>query len=133
MKKSFCDHCGKELTGCGVNELAPEDCFWDSEEKDFVGYGRELCGDCWNERQKKHIELDKRFLHLSEKEEPGEGFGAATQREKRLAELAREILEKYQSAQTCRIYEYSGGIRRDLNALDKEVAEYMKEISEVGE
>lgn len=63
MTKIFCDHCGKEIKDNNINELGIDDCFFD---KDFVGYGCTLCGECWIERRKAHIQLDKIFLNIAE-------------------------------------------------------------------
>ena len=29
MEKTFCDHCGKEISGIQINEIICEDCFFD--------------------------------------------------------------------------------------------------------
>jgi len=46
MRKTFCDHCGKEITGKDINELGTGDCFFDMPNKDFVGCGYTLCEWC---------------------------------------------------------------------------------------
>ena len=66
MRKTFCDHCGKEITGSDINELDTDDCFYDVPNKDFVGCGYTLCEECWNERIAAHILLDKIFLNMVE-------------------------------------------------------------------
>lgn len=66
MRKCFCDHCGKELRGNGINELDCGDCFYDSEIQEFVGAGCTLCDKCWLERYQAHINLDMTFLHIAE-------------------------------------------------------------------
>ena len=66
MRKTFCDHCGKEITGKDINELGTDDCFFDVPNKDFVGYGYTLCEECWDERKAAHIQLDKIFLNMVE-------------------------------------------------------------------
>lgn len=66
MRKIYCDHCGKEITGNDINELTTDDCFYDTSSKEFVGCGYTLCGECWNERYDAHIQLDKIFLNIEE-------------------------------------------------------------------
>ena len=68
MRKTFCDHCGKEIKGVEINELSFEDCHFDSEAKEFVGLGCTLCAKCWEERHQAHINLDLRFLNMIEEE-----------------------------------------------------------------
>ena len=68
MIKVFCDHCHKEITNDKKNELTLEDCFWDIKTRKFVGPGCVLCEECWEERYRKHLELDVEFLHLKEVE-----------------------------------------------------------------
>ena len=66
MRKTFCDHCGKEIKGVEINELACDDCFFDEEIRKFVGAGYTLCEKCWAERHQAHINLDMKFLNLVE-------------------------------------------------------------------
>jgi hypothetical protein len=66
MRKTFCDHCGKEISGVEINELSVEDCHFDSESKEFVGCGCTLCEKCWDERHQAHINLDLKFLNMIE-------------------------------------------------------------------
>ena len=66
MRKTFCDHCGKEIKGVEINELDCDDCFFDAETRDFVGAGYTLCEKCWDERHQAHINLDMKFLNLVE-------------------------------------------------------------------
>jgi len=66
MRKTYCDHCGKEITGNGINELGLDECFFDTSNKKFVGCGFTLCEECWDERINAHIELDKLFLNMVE-------------------------------------------------------------------
>ena len=67
MRKIFCDHCGKDITYLPMNEMMTDDCFTERDEDGgiwFVGYRCELCNDCWDERHRLHVELDKKFLNL---------------------------------------------------------------------
>ena len=67
MRLVFCDHCGKDITKSPKNEIGTDDCFTVRDEDGeiwFVGYGCELCDDCWDERIRLHAELDKIFLNL---------------------------------------------------------------------
>lgn len=66
MRKTFCDHCGKELKGPEINELDTDDCFFDFENREFIGVGLTLCEKCWAERHQAHIDLDMKFLRLIE-------------------------------------------------------------------
>ena len=65
MIKTFCDHCGKEISGVEINELCCEDCFYDAENEYFVGAGCVLCGKCWAERKQAHIDFDMKFLNMA--------------------------------------------------------------------
>ena len=47
-----------------------------------------------------------------------------------LKEIAIELLEKYEASETDCIYEYSGDIYSAKKELDKEIAEYRKEIEQ---
>ena len=47
-----------------------------------------------------------------------------------LKEIAIELLEKYEASETDCIYEYSGDIDSAKKELDKEIAEYRKEIEQ---
>ena len=47
-----------------------------------------------------------------------------------LKEIAIELLEKYEASETDCIYEYSGDINSATKELDKEIAEYHKEIEQ---
>ena len=69
MTKYFCDHCGKEIPQRDVFELDADDCLYSHSENEFVGCGCMLCEDCWSERHWKHIELDRKFLHLEDKKD----------------------------------------------------------------
>lgn len=66
MRKTFCDHCGKELAGAEINELKCDDCFFDDEIEEFVGAGYTLCEKCWEERERAHINFDMNFLNMVE-------------------------------------------------------------------
>ena len=66
MKKTFCDHCLKEIRGVEINELDIADCFIDSINRIYVGEGCTLCPECWDKRIQAHINLDMLFLHLNE-------------------------------------------------------------------
>lgn len=68
MNKIFCNHCGKEVKGIDVNELAYGNCFYDYETHKFIGYGCVLCKKCWNKRNQIHINLDRKFLNMVEEE-----------------------------------------------------------------
>ena len=46
-----------------------------------------------------------------------------------LKEIALELLEKYEYAQTSVIWEYSGRIEEEVEDLKKEVAKYKDEIN----
>lgn len=63
MRKIICDHCGKDISGVSFSTLDTSDCY--SYLQRHIGFGCDLCDDCWNERKKKHAELDMEFLHLS--------------------------------------------------------------------
>ncbi len=65
MTKTFCDHCGKEISGNNINELGSDDCFYDYDAGELVGYGCVLCGECWEERSKKLVEFDRAYLNLN--------------------------------------------------------------------
>lgn len=47
-----------------------------------------------------------------------------------LKEIAIELLEKYEASERDCIYEYSGDIYSAKKELDKEIAEYRKEIEQ---
>ena len=47
-----------------------------------------------------------------------------------LKEIAIELLEKYEASETACIYEYSGDFNSATKELDKEIAEYRKEIEQ---
>ena len=66
MRKCFCDHCGREIKGAEINELSVDDCFFDVENREFVGAGYTLCEKCWDERIQEHIYFDMKFLNLVE-------------------------------------------------------------------
>lgn len=66
MSKTFCSHCSKEIKGIDINELAYDDCFYDYDIHKFIGYGYVLCKKCWNERNQVHIDLDMKFLNMTE-------------------------------------------------------------------
>ena len=66
MRKTFCDHCCKEIKGLDINELDCDDCFFDSETRKFVGEGYTLCEKCLVERHQLHINLDMNFLNIVE-------------------------------------------------------------------
>ncbi len=68
MDKIFCNHCGKEIKGIDVNELAYDECFYDYEAHKFIGCGCVLCKKCWNKRNQMHINLDTKFLNMIEEE-----------------------------------------------------------------
>lgn len=64
MRKTVCDHCGKEISGVEINELLVDDCFFDNEAKEFVRVGYTLCGKCWAELHQAHINLNMKFLNM---------------------------------------------------------------------
>ena len=65
MIKKICDHCGKEITMWDdENSLDANDCFFDYETKRFIGIDSLLCSKCLEERNEKHIALDREFLKL---------------------------------------------------------------------
>lgn len=66
MGKTFCDHCGKEIKGVEIYELDCGNCFFDAENREFVGAGYTLCEKCLDERHQAHINLDMKFLHIVE-------------------------------------------------------------------
>ena len=47
-----------------------------------------------------------------------------------IKEIALELLEKYEYAETTVIWEYSGNIDKEIKDLKREVAKYKKEIKE---
>jgi len=51
-------------------------------------------------------------------------------RTRTLKEIAIELLEKYEASETACICEYSGDINSATKELDKEIAEYRKEIEQ---
>ena len=51
-------------------------------------------------------------------------------RTRTLKQIAIELLEKYEASETTCIYEYSGDINSATKELDKEIAEYRKEIEQ---
>lgn len=51
-------------------------------------------------------------------------------RTRTLKEIAIELLEKYEASETACIYEYSGDFNSATKELDKEIAEYRKEIEQ---
>lgn len=51
-------------------------------------------------------------------------------RTRTLKQIAIELLEKYEASETACIYEYSGDINSATKELDKEIAEYRKEIEQ---
>lgn len=65
MIKYFCDHCGKELGPNNTVELWNEDTlfFYDG---DFIGKDNILCNDCYDERIRLHIDLDRSFFNAEE-------------------------------------------------------------------
>lgn len=64
MIKHFCDHCGKEVEPLNIYKLENDDdnLFYDDDKREFYGYDKELCQDCYSLRMKKHLELDKEFF-----------------------------------------------------------------------
>ena len=63
MRKIYCDHCGKDITHELANTLDFDNCFTLDEKR--IGYGCELCDNCWEERQRLHAKLDADFLHVN--------------------------------------------------------------------
>ena len=61
MVKYYCDHCGEELD-CASNELSLDELFRDGDR--WVGEDCIMCDDCYDLRQKLHMELDKKFFHI---------------------------------------------------------------------
>lgn len=54
-------------------------------------------------------------------------------RTRTLKQIAIELLEKYEASETACIYEYSGDINSATKELDKEIAEYRKEIEQTAD
>ena len=65
MIRYYCDHCGDVLTGA-YNELDYDDTFMDPTTYRHLGIDCLLCDECYEERERLHLELDKQFLHLTD-------------------------------------------------------------------
>lgn len=66
MTLIYCDHCGKKISLFETHEITSSTALWDPENQTHLGLDHDLCENCWNERIRLHLRLDREFLHLDE-------------------------------------------------------------------